>query len=165
MNTEIKQYDVFSFYDKSRDSNHCWDGQLVACKRENGDIYLADTYWASKYDKFQRGGERKYYTPTEATNRGELKLICNLEDVEEIKEGDTYYYDESDIFNLSYQHNCYKFFVKKIGAVKSQNRMIEYAQYKLDEAIQKKASVEHSIKRLADIIDKIRNGDTTTTIY
>lgn len=167
MNTEIKirQYDFFSFQEHGRTSHHCWDGQLVACTREDGSIYLADTYWASKYDKFQRGGDRKWFKIEDVEDKGSLKFICNLDDVEEIRKEEMAYYAEDDVFNLSYQHNCYGFFVKKKGAEKSQASMIELAKYKLQEAIGKKSSAEAAIVRLNDVLKKIEEGDTTVLIY
>jgi hypothetical protein len=140
---------------------HCFDGQLVVKVNSKGEKYFVDTYWASKYDGFvsSQGVESK--TIDEALSQGELTFVCNLNDVEEIKECERKYYDDEDIFDLSYQHHCYSYFVKRKGAVRSQAKMLQSIKTKIEEAEYKKQSAERDIVKFNEILKKIEAGDTS----
>lgn len=113
---DIKVNDIFRFrwnYDKERFMPyHCFDGQLVAIEHYN-DIVLGDTYWG--FGKIDQYSHR--FKLDEVLTKGELTFICNLDDVEDIIQHNIFYYEEKDIFNLSYQHQCYKKFAKLKNAV------------------------------------------------
>lgn len=164
---QFNENDVFSFrYNeaelKARFSpHHCFDGQFIVKVNSKGEKYFVDTYWASKYDGFTAYQDVKSRTIDEAISQGELTFICNLNDVEEIKEWEKEYYDDEDIFNLSYQHNCYSFFVKKKGAEKSQSKMLQSIKTKIEEAEYKKQSAERDIVRYNETLKKIEAGDTS----
>lgn len=164
---QFNENDVFSFrYNeaelKARFSpHHCFDGQFIVKVNSKGEKYFVDTYWASKYDGFTAYQDVKSRTIDEALSQGELTFRCNLNDVEEIKEWEKEYYDDEDIFNLSYQHSCYSYFVKKKGAVKSQAKMLQSIKTKIEEAEYKKQSAERDIVRHNDTLKKIEAGDTS----
>lgn len=141
---------------------HCFDGQLIVKVNSKGEKYFVDTYWASKNDGFagfQEGVKSK--TIDEALSQGELTFVCNLNDVEEIKEWEREYYDDEDIFDLSYQHHCYSYFVKKKGAVRSQAKMLQSIKTKIEEAEYKKQLAERDIVKFNEILKKIEAGDTS----
>jgi hypothetical protein len=164
---QFKLKDVFNFryFDRGA-SNHCFDGQLIVKKGENGGFILMDTYWSSKHDGFERWGDySRCFSPEDALKRGELTFVCNLDEVEEIREGDCAYYADEDVFNLSYQHGCYKYFVKRKGAERSQAKMIETAKDKIKEAEYTLASTLRTLERLRETLAKIEAGDTTQYIF
>jgi len=163
---EIKENDVYHFrynnYEskKRHDPYHCFDGQMVVVKNNDGGLSLLDTYWSSKHNGFKTGGgysRRK--TLEEAFSEGELKFICNLDDVEEINEHDTKYYSNEDVFDLSYQHHCYRFFVKKKGAERNAEKIINGIQDEIENEKYRIKSSERSIERLTETLKKVRSGD------
>lgn len=148
---EIKLGDVFRFQytyqPGERDRYWCFDGQLVATAH-NGGIMLVDTYWCTS-------GSNRQFTQEEAEAKGTLKLVCNLNEVEEIKDG-TFYYDEKDVFDLSYQHNCYKRFMKRKGAPRSRDAMRAHLQGLIQKA---RADVSHAVSRCEFLAQSIHALD------
>ena len=153
---ELKLNDVYRFcynkiwIEKIFMPDHCFDRQLIVRGDENG-LYLRDTYWGS--------GEGKSFTLEEALKKGILTFVCNLDDVEEIKEYDTQYYADGDIFDLSSQHHCYrKFYIKK-----GVSRLSEKMKAVLNEKITKsKHEIEwetFQIKRNEEKLQELENGN------
>lgn len=167
----MKQFDVYSFRFKEDVAQgmfspyHCFDGQLVCCKRGDGTLYLADTYWSSPYDNFQGGGDRRIYTLKQAEERGVLTFKCNLEEVEKIHESDLVYFNDEDIINLSHQHNCYKYYAVKKGTQRSKTKMIQSATEKLQDAIRTVNMAERKIIDLHKTIEQIEAGNLEVYIY
>lgn len=156
--------DVFGFayhqseYDKARgDLNWCFDGQLVY---RNG--RLCDSYWG-----LTRGGvDGRHFSWAEAQTVGILRFVCNLNDVEKIPEPDYELYADGDAFNLSHQHGCYKHFVKRKGAKKDRERMIDAVHRKvqdarndLDRAVSR---LEYAVLNRERLLAKIDAGEEVT---
>lgn len=122
----IRKGDIFRFRysDEERAKrfmpDHCFDGQLVAFQRDDGSIYLKDTYWSG----FTSRSDGTCFSPEEAGRLGELTFVCNVYDVQEIRKDQTVYYAESDVFDLSYQHHCYPYYVVRKGAQRDRERML-----------------------------------------
>lgn len=167
---DLKINDVYSFYfneeyrNKHSYSNHCFDGQFVVKQEEDGEFYFLDTYWASKHDGFKHWGDHRTMSVENAIKNGTLKFICNLDDVEEIREHDMIYYADEDLFNLSYQHGCYKFFVKKKGAIRSAEKMEAVILERISSSEHKIGSLKRDIERYNETLVKLRNGDTSVYI-
>lgn len=135
----LKEGDVYRFRysDEVRkqwrtDPNWCFDGQLEV---KNGK--LVDTYWRSS-------GDARVVKLTE----GAFVFVCNLNDVREIRESETLQYDEADVFNLSYQHGCYRRFVVRKDAKPSAERMLEEVRKKQAEV---RAEIDYAIRTLGDL--------------
>lgn len=166
----VRVNDVYSFrYNEKESKNrfspyHCFDGQLIVKQRENGKFYLVDTYWGSKYNQFTAYQDMKIKTIEQALEQGELTFRCNLDEVEEIKEWETAYYDDSDFYNLSYQSGCYKYFVKKKGAQRSKEKMLQSIKQKITDTEYKRDSAIRELQSLSDRLNKIESGDTTVYI-
>src|ERR1051325_4089891 len=96
------------------DLRWCFDGQLIF-----RDGLLCDTYWGLDW----RGDTGRYFTIAEAVAKGTLTFVCNLNDVEKIPDYDFPLYAAGDAFNLTHQHGCYKYFVKRRGAKKDAELM------------------------------------------
>lgn len=159
---EIKLNDVYRFrYNEfelersSRDLNWCFDGQLVVKKGNNG-LYLEDTYWTS---------DNRCFTLEEALRKGVLEFVCNLDDVEECKEDPYNYYDDEDIFNLSYQHGCYKKIMVRKDAKKSKEKMKEVLEYKIAEAERQLKSVQYDIDIHKNKLKELENGNLDIYIW
>ena len=164
---QFRVNDVFSFRYNEEEARkrfepyHCFDGQFIVKQRENGELYLMDTYWASKYDGFRHRSDCKWKTIEDAQKQGELTFRCNLDEVEEIREHELQYYDDEDLFNLSYQHDCYEFYVKRKGAERSIDKMLQSIKHKIEDAEYRKKSAEWDIERYTETLAKIEGGDTT----
>lgn len=154
----IKANDVFHFqwnkkyYEEHRDPNWCFDGQLVARETPNKSLLLVDTYWCS-------GSDNISFTPEEAEAKGTLTFVCNLDDVTDCHEDVTMYYDQKDWFNLSYQHGCYKRYVLKKGAQRSQKQMILSIQEKIDDTTRKIRWMEDDLKAAQQTLERITRGE------
>ena len=164
---QFRVNDVFSFSYNEEETRkrfepyHCFDGQFIVKQRENGELYLMDTYWASKYDGFKHWSDYKCKTIGDAQKQGELTFRCNLDEVEEIRERDLQYYDDEDLFNLSYQHGCYEYYVKRKGAELSIDKMLQSIKHKIEDAEYRKKSAEWDIERYTETLSKIEGGDTS----
>jgi hypothetical protein len=162
----LRVNDVYSFryneheLKKRFSPYHCFDGQLVAKQRENGEFYFVDTYRGSKYDKFTTHGDMKRKSIQQALGEGTLTFICNLDEVDEIKEYETVYFDDDDFYNLSYQSGCYKYFVKKKDAIRSKEKMLQSIKKKIEETEYKRDSAIGFLEKLKQRLLKIENGDT-----
>lgn len=159
METEIqlKPNDVFKFHynsDMMKGTSrsfmyHCFDGQLIV--QENG--LLKDTYWGNSNDM------SKCFTLEKALAEGHLDFICNLNDIEEIQEYETDYYNDNDLFNLSSQHGYCKLFAKRKGAKKNSEKMKGKVEDKIRELEAKVKSAEWEIGRLHQCLTFIQDGD------
>lgn len=146
----IKVNDVFHFSpnDWSTTSNWCRENIFVAMKDSDGKMWLVDTYWGiGRWDN-------KKYSFSEANKLGTLKYYCNLDEIEEVGEGKSQYYEGEDRFVLSNQHACVpscRFYYIKKGAQKSQKVMREL----LDEAINKaKREIEYRVSEVERLVEK-----------
>lgn len=160
-----KDRDVYSFSYSSEsrekakhgfggtDLNWCFDGQLIY-----RDGLLCDTYWGFDW----RGENGRCFTVADASAKGKLTFLCNLSDVEKIREDEFALYADGDAFNLSHQHGCYRHYVKRMGAKRDKDRQIaalmakvEAARYKLDSA---RRDLEYSIERQTRLTPLIEAG-------
>ena len=102
------------------DLNWCFDGRLIY----NGEVFL-DTYWmSSKYDGSRRVGfdltawsSVKTMSIEKAAADGTLTFVCNFNECEPIDVGEFSLYAGGDAFDLTHQHGCYKFFLRRKGAM------------------------------------------------
>ena len=152
----LRVNDVYSFrynaaeIKKRLESYHCFDGQLIAKKR-NGKLILEDTYWA-------HGGNRTF-TLAGALREGTLTFKCNLDDVEEIKKHELSYYADEDVFNLSHQHNCYSKYAKRKGAQRNKEKMLAVLTQQI---VDEKSKIEHAQRSLVSLnekLQKLESGD------
>jgi len=153
----IKLNDVFMFLykaeidDKMIEAYHCFDGQIVAKEKKNGNLYLEDTYFSSN--------ENKTFTLKEAEEKGTLTFKCNLCEITYISERDQQYYDDNDIVNLSYQHHSYKRFAIKNGTEKSKEKMLKVLNYKIEHSENTISFEAEGIKRTRENIEKVKKGN------
>lgn len=136
------------------DLHWAFDGQLVY-----RDGLLCDTYWGLGW----RGDTGRRFTVAEATTRGELKFVCNLNDVEKIPDHEYPLYAEGDAFNLSHQHGCYKHFVRRKGAKKSPDLMRAAVHRKVADAhseLERAArNLEWAVVRREQLLPRIDAGE------
>lgn len=118
------------------DLHWAFDGQLIY-----RDGLLCDTYWGLEW----RGDSGRSFTVADAQAKGELVYVCNLNDVEKIPDYDYELYAGGDAFNLSYQHGCYRHFVRRKGARKDKDRMTEAVHRKVQEA---RDELDRAVRRL-----------------
>ncbi|MGJ0846534.1 hypothetical protein ACR77J_07590 [Tissierella praeacuta] len=162
---ELKLGDIYSFRykyeyikDKAGDPYHCLDGQLIVKKDINDKLYLQDTYWGgiSLDDDY----DSRVFTLESALKLGELEFICNIENIERIKEYEMDFYADEDAFNLSHQHRCYKAYYKKKDSQKCPKKMEEVLLYKIERAKSEIKSKEIDINRFRRELETVREGKT-----
>ena len=167
----LKINDVYSFHfneeyrKKHQYTGHCFDGQFIVKQRENGELYFMDTYWASKHDGFKHWSDNRSMSLEDALTNGTLTFKCNLDDVDEIREHDLVYYSDDDLFDLSYQHGCYKFLVKKKGAVRDVVKMEKIILERISNCEYKINSLKRDIERHNETLQKLKNGDQSVYIF
>lgn len=158
--TDIKLNDVYSFefneeYLKKHDNPyHCFDGQLIV-RDYDGELRLKDTFYS----------DSKSFTLEELEGMGTLTFRCNLDDVVDCRESDRMYYAEGDVIDLSYQHGCYKSFVRKKDAKRSKDVMCREIGKKMDEV---KNSIRRHMEdygRLYHLKELIERGEDLDKIY
>lgn len=159
----LREGDVYSFRYNEEETKkrfepyHCFDGQLIVRKYgEGGEMRLVDTYWGS--------GDNRTFTLEEALNKGHLAFKCNLSDVEEIREWEKIYYDDSDLFDLSTQHHCHNRYAKRKGAERSKEKMMLTLLDKITSSQHKIQSLQKDIERAEENLKKLEAGDTSIYI-
>lgn len=156
----IREGDIFRFsysteYRKKLfEPHHCFDGQLVAVKAGDG-LILMDSYWLHQ---FQPRDDSRWFTEEDARSKGELTLVCNINDVEKVEQWRTDYYDDADVFDLSYQHRCYPYFAVRKGAPRSKDKMVQVVREKIQKERRAIESALSSIERLARTEQMINDG-------
>lgn len=156
-----KDGDVYRFaynqeqYERARgDLRWCFDGQLVY-----RDGLLCDTYWGLNW----RGDNGRSFTVAKAQSQGILEFVCNLNDVEKIREDEYQLYADGDTFNLSHQHGCYKHYVKRRGARKDKERMLAAVHQKVTDArndVERAVrNLEHAVRRCEQLVPRIEAGE------
>lgn len=146
----LREGDVFRFsYSEAErakrfEPHHCFDGQVVVRGGK-----LCDTYWG--FD----GNEPRIVTP----EQGELRFLCNLGDVRDIRPHEERHYAPEDVFNLSYQHGCYKRYVVNKGAAPNAERMLKEIAEKMHDTERQIQSACRSLMELAVVKSRIEAGD------
>lgn len=156
----IKENDVFNAnYKKGFEKSQIelsWnlDCQLIARKDKDGDIVLFDSFGSAYYD-FNDDGVYDFSFPSSkmffvenALKRFDLTFKCNLSDIERINYGDRHYYNEGDVFDLSYHENLYCLFFIKKGVKKSKEKLLNAIDEKLKDAVEKIENLELDIEEL-----------------
>lgn len=137
------------------DLNWCFDGQLIVKENSKG-LYLEDTYWTS---------DNRCFTLEEALNKGTLEFVCNLDDVEECSENPYNYYEDEDIFDLSYQNGCYRRIRVKKGAKRSKDKMREVLECKIAESKSKIESAQYEIEINKKKLQELENGNLDIYVW
>jgi len=153
----IKENDFFHFRTTKVDS-HCFEGLLMAVKNENGELFLADTFWGIG------DTSGRTFTIAQAEEKGELKLYCNLDNIEKISRNESDYYDDKDIVMLSRQHACSencRHYYKRKGSQRSKDKMLRTITEKIDTAVKEAKWLLNDVARLTEIKAKIEAGDTS----
>lgn len=164
----IKPGDVFRFswhYDESKqhtDRMWCFDGKLVAHQAGDG-ILLVDTYWDGGQRVHSDAGKR--FTPEEAFKAGSLEFICNLNDVEPVKDYECRWYDKEDLFDLSYQHRCYGRYMKRKGAKKSKEAMRRALAEDRREVEENLRAAVHKLEWIARSLQQIEDAPDVEKLY
>lgn len=156
---QFKENDVFNFRYKPEEAKkrfepyHCFDGTLIVKKYSDGNIFLVDTYWSS--------GDNRTFTPEKAIEQGELTFLCNLDEMVDIKEWETLYYDDADIVKLHIHAGYRSRFLIKEGTQRSQAKMLQSIKQKIEDEHSKIRSAENSLKWYNETLKKIEAGDTS----
>lgn len=162
---KVRENDVFRFRysdqvergirEHSYDAYHCFDGILKAHERMDGMIILWDTYWGTV------SNSSRWFTVEEAHEKGELTFVCNLDDVDPIRESDMKYYDDSDVFALRIHHGYRNEYYLRRGAERSQTKMLETINSQIESTEQDIRHGQDKLIRLKEMREKVTDGDTS----
>lgn len=150
----MKENNVFKFkYNAQQlvvrtDLHHCFDGILVS----NGTM-LIDTYWAAGLRRF---------TLKEAQAQGTIELLCNLEEMQEIKEHEAQYFD--DVIVLFIHAGYRKKWLIKKGQERSKTKMLESIEDKINTKNRELNRVKDALQTLSETKIKIESGDLSVFI-
>lgn len=151
----MREGDIYKWYYKN-DSEYrakCGGGTAYwcmdnCCVVKSGE--LVDTYWAGVHpDRFSSNST--ILDPEKV----DLEFICNLNDIEFIKEYQIEDYDK--VYNLSHQKGCYKVFAIDKGAQVSKKALRAKYHKLLVEAEYQKRSAEWDIERYRNLILELDN--------
>ena len=134
-----------------RDFYHCFDGILIEKESNDGSTYFEDTYWSGSDSRWFRSME-------EMLNKGEVKLLCNLDDMEEIDEWKSKYYDKEDVVYLGI-HKGYrsKYLIKK-GTQMSKDIVLQGLKNKISELEENIKYETRKIEWLKKDIEEVESG-------
>jgi len=161
MEIELHEGDIFNFRyseeyiakSQGHDLYHCFDGQLVAVKRNDGSVMLRDTYWAF-------GSSDGQGDTFEGWMRcGTLVFVVNLSDIDPAEGYKADYYADSDWFDLSHQHRCYKRFGVRKGAKRNKAKMEAALCEKLRKAKQDAERAIRVVEECARKLSRLDMGD------
>lgn len=158
----IKEGDVFDFRYKENvvgnifDPYHCFDGILVARKRLN-ELWLIDTYWSDSENN-------RRFSLEKALHEGDIKFLCNINEMVGIKEYEKVYFNDEDIVELRIHSGYRTLLLIKKGTPRSQLKMIQSINKNIEDAKRRIRSAESEIERLEENMKKVTNGDTSIYI-
>lgn len=125
----MRKNDVFRWSYKNTGSMympyHCKSQICIAKQREDGYMYLEDTYWGSHSSNLR-------FSLKEAEESLELKFLGNLDDFEEKSEMETCYFSSKDIMDLSHSNSRKQIYIRK-GAKKNLNKMRKVIEANIEE--------------------------------
>lgn len=154
--SELKDGDVYKWYykDDLEYRRKCSGGTAYWCMDNrcvviNGD--LVDTYWDGVYNPLRTSSNSTILDPKKV----DLEFICNLNDIEFIKEYQIEDYDK--VYNLSHQKGCYKVFAIDKGAQVSNKALRTKYSKLLEQAEYQKRSAEYDIERYKNLILELDN--------
>lgn len=122
---------------------HCYS--TIAVFVDGG---FRDTFW---YD----WKERSWLNP----DKIDLVLLGNIDECDKISRWQISYYDPSDVIDMAHANDSNAPVFLKRTAVKSQARMLEYAQWKEQQAFSDKCRAENELLSWGDKIRRIKAGD------
>lgn len=156
----FKEGDIFRWsYKEDGDDRawgryHCCSRIAIFCKGR-----LRDTYWQIG-TSFSDG---RSFGADEA-DRLVLEFVANIDDLEKSSEFNDEYYDNADIVNLNHANSTRGNFYLRKGAVRSAQKMLQSARYKMNEASATAKSARRRADELREIIARIEGGDTSVHI-
>lgn len=150
----MKKNDVFDF--RWDQGYHCFDGTLIVRENNKGELYLEDTYWVS--------GGNKVFTPDEAYEKGKLTFLCNLDEMIDIQEHETVYYNDDDIVIMRIHAGYRNRFLIKKGTQRSQAKMLQCVKQKIEDEYSKIRNAENSLRWYNETLKKIESGDLSVFI-
>jgi hypothetical protein len=109
---------------------------------------LRDTYWHDY-------AHSSYIYPENV----DLTFLGNIDDCDVIRAWDVHYYDPADIIDMNHRNNSRAAIYLKRGAVKSQRRMLEWAELNLSNAQSLMNSATRDVERWSQAIAQIKAGD------
>lgn len=158
---ELREGDVYHWrYTDARLKRFTLGGDPYWCTDQQAvvrDGKLLDTYWS-----FGRCGDSRVIDPADV----DLTFVCNINDVREVRhESETKPYGESDVFNLSYQHGCYKKFAVRKGAERSADRMLREIAAKVEALNSDITFAKRNLEHLAEMRAQVEAGDLSPSIW
>lgn len=160
---KIKINDVFSFrYNEETrkehfgDIYHCFDGILVAKQRDDGTLYLQDTYWS--------GSDSRVIYIEDIDKKGTIEFLCNLDEMESIEDSEMVYFNDEDIVRLGIHKGYQTRILIKKGTPRSKEKMSQSIK---DKILENQRGIEWNqrcIETLNEKLEKLEQGDLSIYI-
>lgn len=122
----------------------CMDNRCVV---KNGE--LVDTYWDGVNSLLRTSSNSNILNPEKV----DLEFICNLDDIEFIKEDQIEDYDR--VYNLSHQKGCYRVFAIDKGSQVSKGALRAKYQRLVEKAESIKRCAEWDIEYYSKLIEEL----------
>lgn len=153
--TQLKDGDIFHWRYKPE--------RIESMKR-----FTCDPYWAKSCiavvrngcleDTFWHGSDNARWTPDEADRDLELTYLGNFAGLTKVPEWLRDYYDDVDCVNLNHSNSPKGNFYIRNGACRSVRKMLEVANYKLEQAKSAVSSAERDVQRMENAIRELQGG-------
>ena len=158
----IKANDIFNVswktpYIQGSDRNWCFEGCLIAMKRDNEELVFYDTYWG------YTSRENKKFSYKEMNDKFRVEYLGNFDELEEIEVFAKDYYKKGEVIIISNQHacvpSCINYFIKK-GTKRDIEAMRKVVAEKIKE---NKNDIEYKVRNIEMLTitdEKLKQGDT-----
>jgi len=158
---KIKEGDIYNFRYNEQfmkgnfEPYHCFDGILTVKPSEKG-LILEDGYWSS---------DNRWFTLDKALSEGELTFVCNINEVEVIKEYESMYYNEKDIFILPFHSGYRTVYYKRKGSEKCKETILNQLTAKVQQAESSLISARRSLEWAKEELEKAKKEEDVNKIY
>lgn len=161
-NRSIKEGDIYKFRYNEQfmkgnfEPYHCFDGILTVKPSYEKGLILVDGYWSS---------DNRWFTLDKALSEGELTFICNVNEVEVIKEYESMYYNEKDIFRLPFHSGYHTVYYKRKGAEKCKETILNQLTVKVQQAESSLTSAQRGLEWAKESLEKAKKENEVNKIY
>lgn len=158
----MKHNDIYDWKWKDEKVNHI--GDPYHCKARKAIFthgQLLDLYWMNIGSSFKKKGwsDSRSGASVIDLEHVEVEFVANIDDLIEIPRGSEIYYNKDDVVDLHNLNSFYAPIYLREGAERSKYVMLQYAEYKLQDAISDLKYAERSVEKYRNLIGEIHTKD------
>lgn len=135
---------------KGQFAHWCCSKIGIVKERQDGTLYMEDTYWSSSQDN-------KRFSKEDIGTRIEVTYIGNFDDLERCDESELKYYNKEDTVDLRHPNNTRGNVYIRKGATRSLDKMKRIVQAHIDH-------YERKVKYMQDDIVRLKGQLETLTV-